>query len=142
MIPFGSIKENPEGIEPIGILYGNFIKDEYTLTCRLRASSTRSAWRMRTQRLRRRVRFLVREFAPSCEASDAEATEQCFVPIAHSNGLLNGVGHRFLLCRDYSYSGYMRRVRFLVRVTKRKNHPIRVRIRWLLVSQSISKSKA
>ena len=38
---------------------GNFI-NEYTRTCRLRASSTRSAWRMRTQRLHRRVRFLVR----------------------------------------------------------------------------------
>ena len=37
-----------------------FLYKEYTLTCRLRASSTRSAWRMRTQRLRRWVRFLVR----------------------------------------------------------------------------------
>ena len=48
---------------PIGCpdkVYGNFARGEYTLTCRLRASSTRSAWRMRTQRLRRRVRFLVR----------------------------------------------------------------------------------
>ena len=42
LIPFGSIKENPEGIEPIGILYGNllidygnFIKDEYLLALRL-----------------------------------------------------------------------------------------------------------
>ena len=32
------------------MLHGNFITDEYTLTYRLRASSTRSAWRMRTQR--------------------------------------------------------------------------------------------
>ena len=32
------------------MLHGNFSRAEYTLTCRLRASSTRSAWRMRTQR--------------------------------------------------------------------------------------------
>ena len=31
---------------------GNFAFSEYTLTCRLRESSTRSAWRMRTQRKR------------------------------------------------------------------------------------------
>ena len=33
---------------------GNFITDEDTLTCRLQASLTRSAWRMRTQRKRAR----------------------------------------------------------------------------------------
>ena len=38
---------NPDGV--VAKRFGNFI-NEYTHTCRLRASSTRSAWRMRTQR--------------------------------------------------------------------------------------------
>ena len=37
----------PDGV--VAKRFGNFI-NEYTHTCRLRASSTRSAWRMRTQR--------------------------------------------------------------------------------------------
>ena len=37
----------PDGV--VAKRFGNFI-NEYTHTCRLRASSTRSAWRMRTRR--------------------------------------------------------------------------------------------
>ena len=74
----GRKKENPEGVEPIGGLYGNLLR----LT-----------------------------------SSPPERAEQCFEPIAHGDRVLSGVGHRFLLCRDYSCSGYVRRVRFLVRGT-------------------------
>ena len=60
----------------------------------------------------------VREFAPSCKASDAEATDQCFVPIAHSGEVLSGVRSTFLLCGNYGLAWYVRRVRFLVRVNR------------------------
>ena len=47
---------------------------------------------IRTPRLRRRVRFLVREFAPPCKASDTEAAEQCFEPMARNTRCV------FVLC--------------------------------------------
>ena len=67
---------------------------------------------MRTQRLRRRVRFLVREFAPPYKASDAEAAEQCFDPIAHGSEVQSESGYTFLLRWMFSWCGYVRWVRF------------------------------
>ena len=91
---------------------------EYTLTCRLRASSTRSAWRMRTQR----------HSSPG-EIPRTSHQEKKHHPI----GWLKLYGN---LLRLTSFprgrteqccepSDIRRRVRFLVRVTRtKKHHPI------------------
>ena len=76
--------------------YGNFSRAEYLRALRLanKLADLRAA-NANPCDIRRRARFLVREFAPPYKASDAEAAEQCYEPVAHGGGVRSGVRFTF-----------------------------------------------